>query len=528
VETLWRKVVRFFEALWIDTWTTLSRQISGILDGIMGWFRESFGKHWDDSLEAFIEEAAGLLGMEKEQLDPLKKVVKWPYPLDSLASVLLLLIVYAGWTKSIVDKYMQLSEMEVNEEIRPTLLDPQTLAAAAYKRPDLAEVIEGYLNKLGLDDTQKSLLIYAMQNFISVSSLWALVNRGEMEEADAIQQLVQQGYSEDDATKLMSLRHYIPSPSELVTLAGRDQFEPETIEKFHLWDGLPQELVDWAKKIGMSEYWIKRFWGAHWTVPSINQAFEMLHRGVITEDELDVFYDLADIAPYFREKLKQIAYMPYTRVDVRRMHELGVLSDEDLKRAYMDLGYDEEHAENMVEFTKRYNAQTGRELTLSQLRKLYEYGKMDASTFESYLRSLDYDEDEAKWIRILVDTERAFEETEEQIKLIQEKYIRGEYTPAEVYAEMGKLGIKATTVSRYLTLWHSARERMIRRPTKADLIRWRKKHYIDDETFKRKMRELRYRDEDIERYLKEIKEAEGGEEGGEGPEGAGGRPSGII
>ncbi|GAH58877.1 unnamed protein product, partial [marine sediment metagenome] len=44
--------------------------------------------------------------------------------------------------------------------------------------------------------------------------------------------------------------------------------------------------------------------------------------------ELDSLFMATDIMPWWREKLKAISYNPLTRVDVRRVFKMGIVSEE--------------------------------------------------------------------------------------------------------------------------------------------------------------------------------------------------------
>jgi len=85
----------------------------------------------------------------------------------------------------------------------------------------------------------------------------------------------------------------------------------------------------------------------------------MVHRGVIDQGTLQTLLKVSDIPAFWRDKLVKISYTPYTRVDVRRMFKLGILNREQVKQAYRDIGYDETKAENMTEFTVRYETASG-------------------------------------------------------------------------------------------------------------------------------------------------------------------------
>ncbi|GAH87738.1 unnamed protein product, partial [marine sediment metagenome] len=167
------------------------------------------------------------------------------------------------------------------------------------------------------------------------------------------------GYTDEDIEKLKTVAKFIPNAQDVIRFGVREVYSPAlwgspppTEEFDGVWN-LAQKDVE---AIGMNEEAFKKYWIAHWILPSVMQGFEMRHRDIIKDADLDRLFKMLDILPEWREPLKKISYVPFTRVDVRRMHKIGTLSDEDIKRAYKDIGYDEEKATKMMEFTILYNA----------------------------------------------------------------------------------------------------------------------------------------------------------------------------
>jgi len=189
------------------------------------------------------------------------------------------------------------------------------------------------------------------------------------------------GFNDGMITKLEQAMLYYPSPSDLVRFAVREVYTPSIVSQYGLMEDLPQQFLTEAQKSGLSEEAARAFWAAHWELPSITQAFEMLHRGVITQNELMTLLRTQDVMPYWRDKLIAISYNPYTRVDARRMYELGVLSEQELKRAYMDLGYDNQHADKLTLWTKLY-------VKLPDLLKRYKNGWINTAELRTELSNI--------------------------------------------------------------------------------------------------------------------------------------------
>ena len=504
---LWLQIEKFFIAQWLHIWDVFIEKLGDVYKAFKTVVTGKEGKDWDGILHESVDILSERLGIDKSELDFLYQWVKFPFPSDLVATQSAIIFIYLFHLKNTLDSIATKNQWEANQVVRPSLLDPRILAQFLlfYPSGENEDLVRTYMQYFGLDDTQQDILISTLRNFPSPEQLMELRNREHIDDTGFLNILNQVGYTTEDAEKLLRLRQFYPSVQDLVMMAGRDQFEPETIEKFELQRDLPQELLDAASKAGVSEEWVRKFWGAHWFTPSIQQAFEMVHRDVLDIDDLDIFYDLADIAPFFRDRLRQIAFMPYTRVDVRRMHALKVISDAELLRAYKDLGYDELHAQKMVTWTIKYNAEADRDLTLSQITKLYLYGLFkDDLEFLDYLQAIDYSEAEAWFIKDIIDYEESEREHKATLKRVQSLYKKNALLPDDVYAELGKIGVNAKRIGEYLTLWTSEKREVVELPSKTDLNSWYLEDHIDIERYRTGLEELGYRLDDILIYIQHI------------------------
>ncbi|GAI29857.1 unnamed protein product [marine sediment metagenome] len=92
------------------------------------------------------------------------------------------------------------------------------------------------------------------------------------------------------------LAKQIPPVADIITMAVREAFTPAIAEKFGQYEDFPEPLKEWAGKKGLSSEWAERYWAAHWSLPSPLQGFEMLHRGIINQDELNMFLVVTDVS----------------------------------------------------------------------------------------------------------------------------------------------------------------------------------------------------------------------------------------
>jgi hypothetical protein len=161
----------------------------------------------------------------------------------------------------------------------------------------------------------------------------------------------QQGYSDDDID--IMLENYqggFPPIQDLIRFMVRETFSPDA-EKLGLFEDFPEKIMDFWAAQPIGDIWAKHYWGAHWQNVSPQQAFEMFHRGIINHQQLIDYLRIADYSPYWREKLIQIAYNPVTRVDIRRLYNMGIWNKEQVNKAYLAGGYSPENANALTEFT---------------------------------------------------------------------------------------------------------------------------------------------------------------------------------
>ncbi|GAI66739.1 unnamed protein product, partial [marine sediment metagenome] len=75
-----------------------------------------------------------------------------------------------------------------------------------------------------------------------------------------------------------TLAYPIPPVADIITMAVREAFSPEIAARFGQYQDYPPAFEEWAQKKGLSKEWSQRYWAAHWSLPSAQQGFEMLHR----------------------------------------------------------------------------------------------------------------------------------------------------------------------------------------------------------------------------------------------------------
>ncbi|GAI73709.1 unnamed protein product, partial [marine sediment metagenome] len=102
--------------------------------------------------------------------------------------------------------------------------------------------------------------------------------------------------------------------------------------------------------------WANKYWFSHWIQPGRYELGELHARELVDDTIVKNAYRTMGYSPYWQEKLLELVKRPWTRVDVRRMWDMGTINEEQLRKAYHTLGYYDEWLDGMVLWTKVYVA----------------------------------------------------------------------------------------------------------------------------------------------------------------------------
>ena len=396
----------------------------------------------------------------------------------------------------------------------PNKLAPAAQQALAQIRGHGEELhTTNSLLRLGYATRQRDVFLAATRQLLPPDEVREATLRGIPfgESADAY--LAKYGFTPAEISAMKALWQRIPPVQDLIRMAVREAFTPDIAEKFGQYADFPADVATYAAQQGLAAEWAKRYWAAHWDLPSVTQGFEMLHRGVINQETLDMLLRAQDVMPYWRDKLTAIAYNPLTRVDVRRMYHLEVLDDAGVTKAYRELGYSAENAARLLEFTKVYYGpededpeEEDRAWTKAEILDGYRKRILTADQARTALREMGYPEDKANWYLAREDLKAAQSLKDAYVTRWRNLYINGVASADEVNTNLTALGMTEAELGELLPLWHLDKIMAVQRPTKAELTRWLKAGIITEAAWAAEMQLYGYSERHISWYLAEIKQ----------------------
>jgi len=406
-----------------------------------------------------------------------------------------------GFAMGMIAPFQRLASQKADTLARSARLDPPS-AFAAWKRGAITE--DAFLTcckEHGWPDDSIKAFSEIFAQRVGVGDLSTLLLRQVMSESEFDAELTKRGYKQDEIAKLKELQQVIPALGDIIRMAVREAFTPDVVSRFQLHAELPGDMVNWAAKQGLSEDWARAFWAAHWELPSLTMGFEMLHRGEITESDMELLIRTHDVSPFWRDKLMAISYTPYTRVDVRRMYDSGVLGVEDVLRSYMDIGYNLEKATKMTEFTVALSNATERDLTKTDIINGLKIGYFKDEEARSNLKELGYSDEEADYYvsKVYYDLWQA--EIKEVVKYLQQQFVVGLISENDVYSELGRLNLPSDQINRYIREWTIKLDAKTKTLTATKLSEFRLMGIITDGEFRSEMSGLGYNDRYIDWYI---------------------------
>ena len=301
------------------------------------------------------------------------------------------------------------------------------------------------------------------------------------------------------------LAQIIPPVGDIITMAVREAFTPDIAERFGQYEDLPDAFVEWAAKKGLSKEWASRYWAAHWSLPSPQQGFDMLHRGVINQDELNMLLRALDIMPFWRDKLTQIAYNVLTRVDIRRMYQTGVLNEGDVETAYKESGYNERDAKRLTDFTIRITQQTLSKFNSGDVIAAYADRKIDRGEASQLLENLGIRSSDIPNILESAEYKKKWDFADTQTKAIRNLYKRKVYDVSQAQSELSKIDIPSEQIKALLNQWfYEIKAEEPKLWTSAQTLAFLKKGIINKARAKEELDLLGYTSERANAYLESV------------------------
>jgi len=334
---------------------------------------------------------------------------------------------------------------------------------ALQNRPTVSELIRG--------------IFYLIAKPDNIDLTWNLIK----------ERLREYGYTEDQAELIVNSYKYLPSLNDVLSWMAKEAFEDDMAQALGLDEEFPEKFAEYAAKLGIPPDDAKRYWRAHWSTIGFSQMAEAFHRyraeayvkGLHDYEEekwhqyWDIFFRQSEVPRFYRQMLEKITYNVITRVDARRMYEMGFLTKEELTAIYIANGYTRKDAEKMAEWvaweTQRYKEEDLRGLTKSSVDKLYQYGLINDREYLDLIKKIGYGEETAEYSLQLLKNSIFIDTFNKRVDVIKKKYLANLITKEEARIQLTRLGVDAEWAGEVVESWDADKIEKRKELTKDDI-----------------------------------------------------------
>lgn len=387
--------------------------------------------------------------------------------------------------------------------------DISSYVQMGFRNPAKKNIYKNQALDLGLNNALYEDFESIYRPLLPPTEAMILLNRGDISVDKFKEVFSKQGWTEEDIQLFDKLRFVIPPISDLIRMAVREAFDQQIIDKFGYADGFPTDITEFTDKLGLSEDWVRRYWYAHWDLPSSGQGYTMLHRlrpgksdNPFTESELELLLRAADVPAYYRKRLIEISYTPITRVDIRRLRQEGVFNKENVIDAYLDIGYNRKNAEFLAEFVEQQYGEARKKLSRSLIERGYKNGFLSEQEAISKLGLIGYSTENATYLLRLLDFRINEDHMLDLVDLAIAKFMRGLSSESDLRGRLTQIGITDSRVNALVEKAVLARENREKFPTSREFIEMVTTNLMSVTEYREELVRQGYSSQNIDRLIK--------------------------
>ncbi len=290
--------------------------------------------------------------------------------------------------------------------------------------------------------------------------LRTMIHRGVLTWEDAKGVLAKSLIHTDHLDAYEGLVPSIPGVSDLIRFAVREAYpDADTFEEHYA------KMSEWMGQIGFSQYFADAAWTAHWIIPTVSQADEMLHRGDIVEKEHRALYILNDIRPEDIDKLRDLTWKFPGRIESRWMFRWGEYDIADLEDALVRDGLNPDYAPAAARSIAKNQFLSDINRQIGNSKASFVKGYSLEATLRADITALGLRSEMVEYhvVDALADRERAIHD--EELRTLRAQYARGAMTMADVLAAVEPIIIDEVARTAWLAALPTAKQVIIMEET---------------------------------------------------------------
>lgn len=333
---------------WIDnTASDFADRFKGWFAGVLTWFLELFmdvmGKAASPFLKPFVEkmESYGNIPPELQPiLDEIKNPTKQVSAIFAQSAGGALI---GGAINKILDTVLLPLAYGMNQLTRNVIPDVTQSIAIWLRNQFTDKELNERLSWLGFNDNDIDRLKSLTEIRFDPTNAIRLWRRFNTQWGKYLDDLKQQGWNDERIEALKDATKEFPSLQDVINFYAKEAFEPDMIVRYGLGDEMPPYEGTLFEQLGVPSEVASMYWYAHWIHPAFREVTEMLHRGLITDEDVYQWYRVVEIPPYWRDKLTTLSWDLPNRIELRMMARYGLVDKSFLVEQLGMVGLHEEY-----------------------------------------------------------------------------------------------------------------------------------------------------------------------------------------
>ncbi len=499
---LWDNIHAFFTEMFPSVWEGFTDIISDAIDKNAAEWVQKFTRLDDPLYKKFLDKLVKLGFIDANVADQLRIVAEEAGGANPIMYIVLIGGFLFTWIQIISGTVGGDYIKKQNAIYTPGVPAAESLISGLRIAPELRDRFIKAFKENGLSDEDIELMLISAYSLYDVDTTRQLFLRGDITYDVMLERLGEMGFTPQRIADIVKLWEVIPGVQDILFMVGKEAFEPEEVKKMGLDAEFPHDVAPWLAKQGLNNFWQQKYWAAHWEMPSLRQGFEMFHRRVIDADMLNSLFKTVEIPPFWREKLIEIAYNPYTRVDIRRMHAMGTVTTQEVYDNYLDLGYSAGHAEKMTQWTLDYNSRENRTISREQIERSYRDEVITRSDARAWLISIGLNEEAADFTLLNIDYQEEQSRQDNIVEVIKESYTSNLMERDEAVSRLHELNLTASKIDYLIQRWTVRKISNRKLPSKTDLKKLFTNGIITIDQYTNQLRIIGYEEKYVEWFTK--------------------------
>jgi len=496
----WNKLREFFQGMFAGVWTGFRSIWKLVVTDLVDAIKELKAPYNANASREALQKFINMGVLDESAVGEFEKLFGETKLTQMLLPILSVIIAGMETIKTIFNTAGGDYAKKLLSVFTPGAPTTDSLIRLGFIAPGQSDIIRKKLSQNGLSEEDQNIMLAASLNMIDVNAIATLFLRKELTSDEVFQKMRQIGYTDDLTEEILKTWSVIPPIQDILRMVDREAFDPAVVQYYNYGEDSGMLPYDAFAANGLSKEWVDKYWYAHWNTPSIQMGYEMFHRRIISEGELNDLFKTVEIPSWWRDKMVQMSYKVLTRVDVRRMYGMGVLTEQQVYESYLDLGYSPTNAQLMTEFTIRYEQDEDRELTRTQIETYYRSNLIDKSQALELLERIGYASDRADFFLTFQDYERDKEIIDDIIDNTGELFKGGQITYDQARDRLFNQNIPTKQISALFDKWNIRIYNDRKLPSKTDLDKFYKAGVITIETYAEELEKLGYPVRYVEMY----------------------------